>query len=342
MLHIDGSQGEGGGQILRSSLALAMVTGTPFRITGIRAGRPKPGLMRQHLTCVQAAAAICAARVTGAEVGAQEVTFTPGAVRAGEYHFAVGTAGGTTLVLQAVLPALLCAEGPSVITVEGGTHNRAAPPFDFFERALAPLLVRAGVTLRARLDRHGFYPAGGGRVVVEVHPARDPRPVHLLERGARVSARAVALVSRLRRSIAERELEVLRTRFTLDAHDGEVVHVAEAVGPGNAVTLELCYQHVTEVFSAVGEIGKSAEAVASELVSQARDYAAALHPVGPHLADQLMVPLAVLAGGRYATGPLTEHARTNIAVIAAFGGSVAFEGEVVSVEPLRRGNAPPA
>ncbi|HVU63165.1 MAG TPA: RNA 3'-terminal phosphate cyclase, partial [Phycisphaerales bacterium] len=185
MIHIDGSQGEGGGQILRSSLALSMATGRAFRMSRIRAGRERPGLMRQHLTCVQAAATICSGEVTGATVGSQEITFAPGPVCAGNYHFSIGTAGGTTLVLQAVLPALLRAGGRSRIRVEGGTHNLAAPPFEFFDRALLPLLNRAGAVVRARLERHGFYPAGGGRVVVEIDPAGGPRPLELLARGKR-------------------------------------------------------------------------------------------------------------------------------------------------------------
>lgn len=322
MIQIDGSQGEGGGQILRSSLALSMATGTPFRIVKIRAGRAKPGLMRQHLTCVQAAAAVCGAQVNGASVGSQDVTFVPGAVRAGTYHFPIGTAGGTTLVLQAVLPALLRADGPSVISVEGGTHNKAAPPFEFFARALLPLLERSGVVVRARIERHGFYPAGGGRVVVEVEPTQEVRAVKVLERGARTGARAIAMVSRLPRGIAVRELEVLRERLALEQHETELVDVANPVGPGNAAVVELRYEHITEVFSSIGEVAKSAEFVARELAEEVRTYIADRRPVGAHLADQLMVPLAMLAGGEYATSELTEHSRTNIGVIEQFGGRV--------------------
>lgn len=336
MIQIDGSQGEGGGQILRSSLALSMATGTPFRITKIRAGRAKPGLMRQHLTCVQAAAAVCAAQVSGASVGSQDVTFVPGAVRAGTYHFPIGTAGGTTLVLQAVLPALLRADGPSVISVEGGTHNKAAPPWEFFAHALVPLLERAGVVVRARIERHGFYPAGGGRVVVEVEPTREPREVKVLERGARTGARATALLSRLPRGIAVRELEVLRDRLALEQHETEMIDVPNPVGPGNAAVVELRYEQITEVFSSIGEVAKSAEFVARELADEVRAYIADRRPVGAHLADQLMVPLAMLAGGEYATGELTEHSRTNIGVIERFGGRVEVLPEgIVRVAPLR-------
>src|SRR5512138_2046230 len=163
MITIDGSQGEGGGQILRSALALSLVTGKPFRIENIRARRQKPGLMRQHLTAVNAAVEIGAAHVSGNTVGSSELTFAPTALRSGEYHFVVGTAGSCTLVLQTVLPALIIAEGSSEIRLEGGTHNPAAPPFDFLAGAFLPLLNRMGPDVRAALERPGFYPAGGGR-----------------------------------------------------------------------------------------------------------------------------------------------------------------------------------
>lgn len=337
LITIDGSQGEGGGQVLRSSLALSMATGRPFRMHKIRAGREKPGMMRQHLTCVQAAKAICGATVIGDAVGSQEITFMPGAVRPGDYHFPIGTAGSTTMVLQAVLPALLIAGAPSTIAVEGGTHNGMAPPFEFFAHALLPLLLRAGAVARARLERHGFYPAGGGRIVVEIEPAREAKYLKIMERGARVSASARALLSRVPGSVGEREIAVLQRRLGLEQHEVSIRGVEHSVGPGNALILHMENEHITEVFSSIGERAKSAEAVAEELATQVRDYIALKKPVGPHLADQLMVPLALLAGGRYATGPLTEHARTNMNVIAAFGGRVeADEEHTITVQPLSR------
>jgi RNA 3'-terminal phosphate cyclase (ATP) len=325
IIEIDGSQGEGGGQILRSSLALSIATGRAFRLVNIRAGRAKPGLMRQHLTCVQAAAAISGAEVSGASVGSREVLFSPGVVRAGAYQFQIGTAGGTTLVLQAVLPALLRAEGRSTVSVEGGTHNKAAPPFDFLERALVPLLNRAGANVSVRLVRHGFYPAGGGRVEVSIEPTREAKPLRLCERGAHVSTRAVAIVSRLSSSIARREIAVLRDRLALAEEQTRVVEVPDPIGPGNVAAVEVSYEHVTEVFSGVGEMGVSAELVARAIADEARKYIASQKPVGPHLADQLMVPLALLAGGEYSTGRLTEHARTNMEIVRAFGGEISAD-----------------
>src|SRR5262245_57066518 len=173
ILTIDGSHGEGGGQILRSSLALSMVTGTPFRIENIRAKRKKPGLMRQHLTAVNAARQVSSAGVDGAAIGSTELVFHPGTVRPGDYQFAVGTAGSTTLVLQTVLPALLCAGGSSRLSFEGGTHNPFAPPFDFLERAFLPLMNRMGPKVAATLERPGFYPAGGGRFTVTIEASKS-------------------------------------------------------------------------------------------------------------------------------------------------------------------------
>src|SRR5215470_13994646 len=167
-IRIDGSFGEGGGQILRSSLSLSLVTGKPFRIENIRANREKPGLLRQHLTAVPAAAEVGAAEVEGASLGSKALSFVPGKVRAGEFRFAIGTAGSGTLGHQTILPALITAVGPSRIDIEGGTHNPAAPPFDFLERSFIPLIERMGPKVKFELQRFVFYPGGGGRMVLEV------------------------------------------------------------------------------------------------------------------------------------------------------------------------------
>lgn len=261
----------------------------------------------------------------------------PGAIRAGRYRFAIGTAGGTMLVLQAVLPALLIADGPSRVTVEGGTHNTHAPPFEFFERALVPLINRTGATAAARLEKHGFYPASGGRVVVDVTPAPkgEAKPLDVLERGPRLGAMATAITSKLTRAIAEREVDVLRDRLALAENETTVHEVTGAASPGNVVLAELRYEQVTEVFSAIGELGKSAESVARRVSDEVRAYIGSQRPIGPHLADQLMVPLAVLAGGRYATGELTDHSKTNMATLTAFGGLVEAQADgVLAVRAL--------
>src|SRR5580704_3876555 len=197
IIQIDGSIGEGGGQILRTALGLSMVTGQPFRIEKIRAGRDKPGLLRQHLTAVNAAAAICGASVEGAAISSRELSFSPGKVKPGEYTFSIGSAGSTTLVLQTVLPALLTANGPSSLTLEGGTHNPHAPPIDFLEKAFLPLINRMGPAVNVTLERAGFYPAGGGRVAVKIRPAAKLSPLEIPERGEIKRRAAKAVVAAL-------------------------------------------------------------------------------------------------------------------------------------------------
>jgi RNA 3'-terminal phosphate cyclase (ATP) len=318
MLTIDGSQGEGGGQILRSSLALSLVTGRPFRIARIRAGRKRPGLMRQHLTCVQAAAAVGRAEVTGAALGATSLTFVPGLVNPGEYHFAVGTAGSATLVLQTVLPALLCACGPSTLRLEGGTHNPGAPPFDFLAKCFLPLIERMGPRVEARLIRPGFYPAGGGELHVAITPAAELQPIELLDRGEIEGITATAKLARLPRHIAERELKVIARMLGLRGECLTAEEVPDSHGPGNVVIIEVRAANLTEVFTAFGQRGVPAETVAANAAEQARRYIAAEVPVGVHLADQLMLPLALAGGGAFRTADLSLHAQTNMRVVEAF------------------------
>jgi RNA 3'-terminal phosphate cyclase (ATP) len=317
-LQLDGSAGEGGGQILRTALSLSALTGRPFTIDRIRANRKKPGLLRQHLTAVRAAAAVCGASVRGDEPGSPSIVFEPGPVTAGEYRFAIGTAGSTTLVMQTVLPPLLTASGPSRVTIEGGTHNPLAPPVDFFERSFLPFVRRMGPRVAIRLERCGFYPAGGGRIVVEVEPAVELAPFELTERAPVVGKRARALVAGLPRRIAERELAVVQQALGLAAEDLEVVELARGQGPGNVVSIELEMEHHREVFTGFGEQGVRAEAVAAGAVEAARAYLAAGEPVGEHLADQLVIPLAMSGGGRFRTGPASRHLTTNVEVVGRF------------------------
>lgn len=317
MITIDGAQGEGGGQVLRSSLALSLITGKPFVITSIRAGRKKPGLMRQHLTAVQAAARVGNAHVRGAELRSTELTFEPGPIQAGTYHFAVGTAGSATLVLQTVLPALLCAEARSELRLEGGTHNPWAPPFDFLDRAFLPLVNRMGPTIAAELVRPGFFPAGGGELRVVIEPGAL-QPVELLERGKLRRLHATAKLAHLARHVAERELRVIGDKLGLSKKDLQLEDVEGSRGPGNIVTITVESEHVTEVFTGFGEKHVAAEAVADRAVQPVRRYLKKDVPVGEYLTDQLLIPLALAGGGAFRTLGLSRHAQTNIAVIETF------------------------
>lgn len=317
MLTIDGSIGEGGGQILRSALGLALVTGQPFRIERIRANRRKPGLQAQHLAAVRAAAAIGQATLEGADPDSQTLQFRPGSIAPGEYAFAVGTAGSATLVLQTVLPALLTATGPSALVLEGGTHNPLAPPFEFLAHAFLPLVNRMGPRVRAKLDRHGFYPAGGGKIRVMIEPVPKLSRLDLVERGTLMRMSATAVVANLPRHITERELHVLKRELDLDPrhlHEQE----AKSHGLGNVAFVEVEWGNLTEVLCGFGEQGVRAEVVAGRLAKEVRRYLETGAPAGEHLADQLLLPLALAGGGSFVTPPLTAHATTNIEVLKLF------------------------
>ncbi len=318
MLVIDGSQGEGGGQILRSSLALAMVTGTPFRIENIRAGRRKPGLMRQHLTAVRAAQQVCNAQVTGDAIGSSTVTFEPGAIAARDFHFRIGTAGSTTLVLQAVLPALVLADRTSTVVLEGGTHNPFAPPFDFLSKSFLPVLGKMGPTVDVTLQRPGFYPAGGGRLKVAVTPVAKLQPLSLDQRGPITRRAATATVANLARGIAERELKVVGRKLNWSDDCLTVREVRDTPGPGNILTLEVESEQVCEVFTGFGEVNRPAEVVARHAVQQCQRYLRSAAPVGEHLADQILLPMALSGGGSLHTTRITRHTTTHIDLIGKF------------------------
>jgi RNA 3'-terminal phosphate cyclase (ATP) len=320
MLVLDGSQGEGGGQILRSALGLSLVTGTPFRIDDIRAGRQRPGLMRQHLASVLAAAAVGAAEVEGAEIGSRQLTFRPGVVRGGEFAFAVGSAGSVSLVLQTVLPALIVAAQPSQLLLEGGTHNPGGPPFDYLAQTYLPLLRRMGPDVTATLERPGFYPAGGGRLRIIIAPVSRLRPLDLEERGAIVGLRTRAVVANLPRVIGEREGAQLQKRLGWGEASHSIDERPDSTGPGNVVMAEVRSEHLTEVFTAFGSRGVRAEAVANQLADEVDAYLATDVPVGPHLADQLPLLLALAGGGSFRTLALTLHTRTQLDVIPMFLG----------------------
>jgi RNA 3'-terminal phosphate cyclase (ATP) len=327
MIELDGATGEGGGQILRSGLALSMCTGQPVRFKHIRAKRPKPGLMRQHLACVRAAATVCGATVEGDVLGATTLVFEPGPVLASNFDFQVGSAGSCTLVLQTVLPALMRAAQPSRVTLGGGTHNPMAPPFQFLQRGFAPLLGRLGVGLDLTLRRHGFYPAGGGEVVAEITPATPGlTPVDLLHRGPLLAAYAECLAPALPRSVAQRELQALGEALNWGPSQLLTPAVRQNEGPGNALMATLVYQELSEVFTCICEKGQSAEVVAELLKQEVRQFERSKGALGPYLADQWMLPLALalcdttahVALAQFTCTEWTDHARSNAGVIEAF------------------------
>lgn len=316
MIELDGSGG--GGQLLRSALTLSLYTGIGFGMRDIRAGRRRPGLMRQHLTAVNAAATIGGACVHGAEIGATELRFEPGPVRAGDYHFATGSAGSATLVLQTVLPALWQALAPSRLRLEGGTHNPLAPSADFIANGYLPALARMGVQASLVLERPGFHPAGGGVLHATVAPCAALRPCDFDARGALAAVEARVLLSGLPAAIGQRELQVLAERLGVDAHPRHVHCVRPALGPGNTVLVLVRHDAHVEVFSGHGERGVAAERVAGRVVEEVQRYLRGGACVGEHLSDQLLLPMALAGGGGFTTHVLSDHLVGNARLIEKF------------------------
>lgn len=318
ILQIDGAAHEGGGQILRTALALSVVTGKPFRITRIRAGRPKPGLMRQHLASVDALAKISGAKVEGATPGSGELTFAPGPARGGEYRFVVGTAGSTLLVAQAILPALLVADKPSEVVIEGGTHNPHAPPFEFFAETFLPALRALGAEVEATLEEYGFYPAGGGRIRLRVKPWATRRPLEIGICEETPALSAFALVSNIPEHIGEREAKYLLKALPALTPESVSVIRAPSPGPGNLLAVRLVKGGYTTVLSKPGEREIPAGLVAQSVIDQTERMASSPASVCEHLADQLLIPAALVGGADFVTAGITPHFEANAGVVRQF------------------------
>jgi RNA 3'-terminal phosphate cyclase (ATP) len=352
MLRVDGGQGEGGGQILRTALALSAIRGLPVEVHSIRARRKTPGLQAQHLTALTALVQICDARVEGATPGSQRVLFAPGAARPGEYHFDVGTAGSTALVLQAILLPLALADGSSRVSLTGGTHVPWSPPADYLRDVCFPVLADMGIAARLRVDRWGFYPKGGGRVIVEVEGGADLHPAAPVFRGGTPELRGVSAVANLPRKIAERQRDRALQRLRREGCSAEI-EVVEADAPGAGTFLMLVAElaGIPAGFSALGERGKPAEAVADEAVDALLDFLKTEAACDPHLADQLILPMALAPGtSRLTTSRVTRHLLTTVQLVQQLlGCPVQVGGEegspgTVTIEGVgieRRGSGEP-
>ncbi|MBY0572199.1 MAG: RNA 3'-phosphate cyclase, partial [Undibacterium sp.] len=307
--------------------------------------RPKPGLMRQHLVAVQAAAQICHGEIASATVGAQTLEFRPGKIQSGAYQFAIGTAGSCTLVLQTLIPALLYADGASTIHITGGTHNMMAPPAHFLQRSYARVLADMGATLEIELKRFGFYPAGGGEIFTRIRPCTKLNAIKLMESGARIAGYAESFIAGIPVSVANRELESVGAGMGWNETQLFVRGLSNDQGPGNALLMTLEQQNVINVFSEFGEKMVRSETVARNLLAQVRRFMISGATVGENLADQIMLPFALAGGGRFTTNTVTQHAQTNAKVIAQFlPVDIRFEKRasyyVCSVEPRNSLTAP--
>ena len=315
MIRIDGSQG--GGQILRSSLTLSLITGQPFHITQIRGQRPKPGLKRQHLTCVQAAMDVGGGSADGDELDSRELVFHPGKVQGGDYHIRISTAGSTTLVLQTIFLALLGVKEASTVVIEGGTHNPMAPPVDHLQKVYLPILGRMGANVDLTLNRHGFAPAGGGRLTAQIEPSTWT-PINLEDRGVLRETWAHVLAAHLDERVAEREQRALMKQLGWKSESIQIETITDSAGPGNVIMVGGKWKHVSELVTVHGERGRTSETVAKEAAKEFVRYQNAEAPVGRRLADQLLLPFALAGGGRFRTLPVSNHFETNRHVIETF------------------------
>jgi RNA 3'-terminal phosphate cyclase (ATP) len=320
MIELDGSFGEGGGQILRSSLALAVVTGQAFRLVKVRAGRPKPGLQPQHLTSVRAAAAVGRATVTGDRLGSRELTFEPTGVQAGSHRFDIGTAGATGLVLHTVcLPLAWRTVQPSTVTLIGGTHVTTSPCFHFLAVTWRSYLARIGLPISLAMERPGFYPRGGGVVEARIPPVERLNGLTLTKAVTPRRVVGFSTVAGLPEHVARRQARRATARLEAAGLEVEIRLEEWPGGPGSVLGLTFDDVPVPTFFFGLGARGKPAERVADEAVEQALAYHAAGAPVDSHSADQLVLPLALADGpSEFRVSEITRHLTTNIAVIQKF------------------------
>ena len=334
MITIDGSHGEGGGQILRTSLAISSVLRQAVEIVNIRAGRKKPGLMPQHLTACLAAAAITGGELEGAELGASRLRFAPGAAAGGRYRFDVSqikpSAGSTAMIFQTILPVLALAGGQSQITLLGGTHTPWSPPIDYLQEVFLPAIAQMGLAAELTTERWGWYPRGGGIVHGQVKPAINLSGCDLSKRGPLLSIKGLSAVSRLPLSIAQRQRQRALARLQKEGLSAHIeVSEVPSVGPGTFLILVVQFENVAAGFSALGKRGKPAEAVADEAVDQMIAHVRSSGAVDPNLADQLVLYMALAQGSsRLSTSRISAHLLTNVWVLEQFlPGPMTVEGD---------------
>jgi RNA 3'-terminal phosphate cyclase (ATP) len=321
MIELDGSEGEGGGQILRSALALSILTRRPFKLVNIRARRSKPGLQPQHLMCVRAAGGVSGATYKGASVGSAVLYFEPGAVKSGTYTFSIGTAGATSLVLHTVyLPLALRGDAPSTVIVTGGTHNAHAPCYHFLETTWAAYMARLGIKIELEMTRPGFYPRGGGEIRAVVHPCSRVGGLSLLTCPELTTAGGFSATAALPESVNKKQARRLSVRLKAEGVESHIpTEEWEAANPGSVAAVIFRQAPVPPLFFGLGERGKPAESVADDAADEAIAFRDAKAPVDSHSADQLLLPLAFSDdASEYKASEITRHTTTNIDTIRKF------------------------
>jgi len=321
--------GHGGGQVLRTALGMAALTGQDIHITHIRQNRPKPGLQPQHLACVKAIAQISGGQAVGATIGASELTLRPNSVKGGDFTFDIGTAGSTSLLLQCILPPLLFADEDSVVRITGGTDVPFAPPSLFLQRVFLPAIRAMGAEVTLKVEKHGFYPKGGGGLEARITPVGRLEPLDWLEKGKSLGAHATVLSCNLPAHVAEREKTVLEKAGIADVR----IDSPDAVGVGNVAFIQADYAHAAMGFDALGKIGKSAESVAQEALQKWQAFGKSDDACEPHLLDQLLLYAALAEGeSRIRLQYLSEHAISNLRVLHELMETEhAFDGNVLTV-----------
>lgn len=330
MLEIDGRHGEGGGQILRTSIALSALTRTPCMITHIRANRSTPGLRAQHLMGLKTAAQICNAQTRGLTIGSEAVEFTPGDITGGRYSVEIGTAGSITLILQTLIPICLHAPNPVELLITGGTDVKWSPTSAYFQKVLCSHLERIGAQVQITVEKYGFYPKGGGRLSAIISPWRDKKRVNLTERGAiaGIEVDSVASSSLKNPHVAERQASAFQKEFPSYSINPRI-HYGETLNPGSSVCAVARCEHSVLGADALGERGKPAETVAEEAARALQRDLEPGYALDSHMADQI-VPYLALAGGTVTVTEVTGHTTTNIWVCNQFCETqVAVDGHVL-------------
>lgn len=332
LVEIDGSYGEGGGQILRTALALSAILKKPMALFHIRSKRKNPGLQAQHLAAVEALARVTEAQTEGVKFGSQRIIFIPQKILSGIYKFEIRSAGSVTLLVQAIFLPLCFSGGISRVTLIGGTHVQWSPSFHYLSEVVLPTLERIGVSARAALKKWGFYPTGGGRIELAINPVRGLKPISLVDRGALKKIHGVSAISNLPRHVADRQKEQALRRIQSELQIEAEITVLDNVpsnGTGSFLFLLAEYEMGVAGFSSLGARGRPAEKVADQAVDSLKDYLLSDGCIDPYLADQL-VPFMALATGNssFTTTRITEHLLTNLWVTQRFlGAKISTEGE---------------